>query len=229
MGQNPTIGLTLWGPLIPANDCKPCIFLLCGIQMAAGLTLWQVPGRQKPGVAPRSPWAVRSIRTLGVVSGTVLMALAALEAVRFMLPADPWVQDAARARREAEARGEKVSKWFGPKNYTPVEYTEWNRRMEQNITRAESMKERIDIARNVYHEMKASNRQRVHDLLTELQKTNVLSPSVMASDGDSAAKSTDPLWDPLDPWDELSAETDIEVRLMPHTKGVQEEEPSSVS
>lgn len=157
------------------------------------------------------------------------MAMACFELVRLQLPFDPWAEDATKARREAEARGEKVSTWFGPKNYTPVPYKDWKRRMDQGIVKAEAIGQRVETARVVYHEIKSTNRKRAHDILTDLQRTNII-PRSMSEETSSTAnmkengESIDSPWDPLDAWDDLSAETDIEVRLMPHTKGVHEEE-----
>lgn len=250
---NPSFGLSVWGPLVPASDCRECLYTLSFLQIAGGLFLWWVPAKtafqqynnnrqqyqyqyQSPSTsyatgsatsaggsssttasaanptsspfpqptivgnqqipasftqysqykpsAPLPPppidgpsnnrfsmpggggrrigtrfgfggsgmnhqipravlWQMRFVRVASFAAGAYLMFLAGLELVRLQLTFDPWAEDAAKARRNAEATLQrrygatdsraKVSTWFGPKGYRPVEYKEWKRRVDEKL------------------------------------------------------------------------------------------------
>lgn len=42
---NPSFGLSIWGPLVPASDCRECLYTLSFMQIAGGLFLWWVPAK----------------------------------------------------------------------------------------------------------------------------------------------------------------------------------------
>jgi hypothetical protein len=233
--RNPSFGLYLWGPLVPASDCTQCLYGLSGVQFVAGLMLWRLPGRKS---APhRRLWVIRSIRTGGVLAGSYLMILASMELVRLAIPSDPWAEDAAEARKAAEKRGGKVSRWFGPTGYRSIDYREWKRRMDAGIARAEAVGHRVNAAKEVYSEIRQNNRSLSHKILLDLQKENMESDQTRENKalielkhelGDSqrtenkdGGESIE--WDALEPWEKLRDDTDIVVRLMPHSRGIHEE------
>ncbi|ANB10983.1 hypothetical protein AWJ20_3777 [Sugiyamaella lignohabitans] len=218
------------------------------------------------------------------------MILASLELVRLQLPTDPWQQDAARARQQAVRKGQNPSFWFGPTGYRAVEYKEWKRRMDQALNKAQNVGKSVNLAKEVYSEIRENNRQLSHKILEELKRENEqdaqtrenkalielkeeeghdIASSSSASTSNSNINSstsdsrnlntnnnnnsngksatgeksrTDSLsvdslmsaieslsttksdeWDALEPWEKLRLETDIAVRIMPHTRGVQEQ------
>lgn len=214
--SNPSFGLSVWGPLVPANDCKPCMYTLAGLQLLGGLMLFRVPGRNPPPT--QRIWTTRLIRTMGVLSGTYMMALASLEIARLQLPNDPWVVDAARARREAESRGENVSKWFGPKNYKPVEYKEWKRRMDLEVAKMEQTQTKLASTHGLYEEIHEKNKEISSKILEQLRQEN---SNKLFNDPDVGLED-DIIWDPLDSWENLKDETDIVIRLIPHTRDFDE-------
>lgn len=223
--QNPTFGLTVWGPLVPASDCKPCLYTLTGIQGLGGLFLWWYPGR--PVSPPRNIWKTRLLRTFGILSGTYVLFLTGLELIRLQLPRDPWVEDAAAARKKAEENGKKVSWWFGPNGYKPVELGEWKRRVDGSFTRGKAENDRAKAAKMIYSEIRDNNRSISNRILTELQ--NGKTYPMQEEEDDEEAKLKDVTddeieWDVLLPWEQLREETDILVRLMPHTRAPYEED-----
>lgn len=42
---NPSFGLSLWGPLVPASDCKQCLCTLATWQLGLGIAFWMIPAR----------------------------------------------------------------------------------------------------------------------------------------------------------------------------------------
>lgn len=194
---NPSFGLSPWGPLVPASDCKVCLYTLTCLQIYGGLLLfWAKPNypRNRASPQPTQPataasantvsslpqlnqfptpntyrassssstassasyqqpftrkqiWIRRAIKATNVGLGSFLIFLAGLELFRLQLPYDPWVEDAAKARRAAESRikrsigggtvnNEKVSWWFGPKGYRAVDYKEWKRRVDESLLKS---------------------------------------------------------------------------------------------
>lgn len=224
---NPSFGLSIWGPLVPASDCRSCLYTLSGLQLVGGLLLWWLPGRN-PG-ASRPLWMTRLIRTGGVLAGTYVMGMASLELIRLQLPVDPWAEDAQQARNKAIARGEKVSKWFGPSGYRAVEYKEWKKRVDASFAAAEVMNHRAIITSKIHADIRDNNREIANRILGELRQDN--DPSVsetralidLKEEIDSGDDNNTISWDAYGPWESLCDETDILVRLMPHTRGVHED------
>ncbi|CAN6646678.1 hypothetical protein TRVA0_022S00232 [Trichomonascus vanleenenianus] len=229
--QNPTFGLSIWGPFVPASDCRECLYALTGIQTLCGLMLWWVPWMRSSGT---SRWMKWFRRAAGAAAGSYVMMLSGLEIIRLQLPNDPWADDAARARNTAEARGEKVSRWFGPAGYRPVEFKEWKRRIDARLAQGDRAHTRVETVRSVYTEIQEKNRSIAKEILTDLQRNKRFPVrEEFEEDEEKYRQANQALlrdlkdeeieWDALDPWDQLHEETDIMVRLLPHSRGVLEE------
>lgn len=218
--QNPTFGLSLWGPLVPASDCKSCLYTLTGIQGLGGLFLWWYPGRAVN--PPRNIWKTRFLRTFGILAGTYTLFLTSLELVRLQLPREPWAEDAAAARKKAIDEGKKASWWFGPAGYKAIDMTEWRKRVDGTFNMGKAETERANAAKTVYSEIKSNNRTISSRILGELQNGKVFPMHEEEDQEDAKVRNVtdDEIeWDVLVPWEQLREETDILVRLMPHTRG----------
>lgn len=221
---NPSFGLSLWGPLVPASDCTQCLCSLATWQLGVGFFFWMVPARhafnkdfyytareaqshrpsnmntpspsagsskgvnlppsftsfskykpnsgantlppqypqysqpsrprfaeamRPPPSSPSKILGMKFARVACLMVGGYLIFESGLEYVRLGLTYDPWVEDAAEARRAANAElaanhtdrskpSPKVSLWFGPEDYTPVPYSDWKRRVDQYFERKPS-------------------------------------------------------------------------------------------
>lgn len=149
--SNPSIGLKIWGPLVPASDCKKCLATLTGVQFAAGALLWLVPGRRPPPT--RTLARNRLIKLGGVVVGAYLMFTAATETARLLLPYDPWVEDAAKARAREDVLRTPQSRWspdalryawFGPTNYHAIPWTQWRERTVAYLRTSENVRNGVN-------------------------------------------------------------------------------------
>lgn len=256
--NNPSFGLELWGPLIPASDCRFCLYTLTTVQMAGGLALWWLP-------KPRP-------RILLKLAGSYLMFLSGLELMRLQLIQDPWADDAAKARRQALMKGEKANWWLGPKDYQPVEYSEWKKRVDarlnntliQQAQHGQHMKQQsiqdhqqqksgikqvavsslLNGAKDRYLHLKEKNRElgrrivatgvpdsvssnvmiqgaRKHKVFKEaepLDSEDEESPeqleNVLLEDDETIFE-----WNMTVPWNNLRDETDVQIRLIPHSRG----------
>lgn len=252
---NPSFGLEIWGPLIPANDCRSCLYTLTGLQMAGGLFMWWIPGRggmakaaaaqaARMGtvVPPGTIWKNRFLRVSGILTGTYLIFLASLELIRLQLPHDPWQIDAALARKKAEQAnpGQSISKWFGPKGYRAVEYHEWKRRVDATFEKGRTAHGKITVVNDAYNELKEQNREigrRIletglddsalqapskHAIFTDSDRKKQQQELAMQPTGESEGEEIIEIieWDNVMPWEALRDETDIQIRLIPHTRGV---------
>lgn len=262
---NPNFGLEIWGPLVPANDCKSCLYTLTGIQMATGLYMWFGPGRTKARLGtvlrPATIWKNRLLRTTGVFTGTYLLFMSSLELLRLQLTRDPWAEDAAAARRKAEARdgAGSVSRWFGPKGYRAVEYQEWKRRVDEALPQLEENNDKIvnvgrrvpqyewSVVKDVHTEIRESNRALAKKILEDglddsipsggLDQAAQLHPMFREPEDSEPAtqektkngeekeeeKENDedvPVWYAMNPWQTLRDDIDVQVRIIPHTRGV---------
>lgn len=245
---NPSFGLEIWGPLVPANDCKSCLYTLAGIQMATGLFMWWAPGRTNAArlavtqaahlpVTARTVWKHRLFRATGIFTGSYLMFLSGLELIRLQLTRDPWAEDAAAARKAAEAKvgPDKVSWWFGPRGYRAVEYKEWKRRVDAALERGEVLTQhKWTVVRDVHGELKERNRELARKILDHgLDEPLSLHPAPHPVFSESAQpiekteteeetekkkEKTDVAdWIPMDPWRDLRDEMDVQIRIIPHT------------
>lgn len=192
-------------------------------------------------VVPRKTiWKNRFLRISGIVTGTYLVFLSSLEIIRLQLPRDPWQEDAAAARRKAESAnpGVKVSRWFGPKGYRAVEYAEWKRRVDARFETAQIAHQKMQVVHTGYTEMREHNRAIAKDILDngfsdEVEKQKVKHSVFTDSESrnhprpDQTKKEErdeDQIieWNNMVPWDQLREETDIQIRLIPHTRGIGE-------
>lgn len=257
---NPSFGLEIWGPLVPANDCRSCLYLLTSIQLASGLLMWWVPGRggmakaaaeqaARMGtiVPPTTIWKNRLLRVTGILTGSYLIFLASLEIIRLQLPHDPWQADAAAARKKAEQEhpDQKVSRWFGPKGYRAVEYKEWKRRVDARFETAQVAHQKSAVVRDSYSEMRHNNREVAREILrnglkddderlqhnakpsifieTENKSSHHSKDESSKKDDDESTEEDEVLeWNNMIPWENLREETDVQIRLIPHTTGVDE-------
>lgn len=254
---NPSLGLEIWGPLVPANDVKEGLYALSGIQMATGLLLWWIPGRMKRNSiaesrfglppSPATVWRNRLLNVTGIFSGTYLVYMSVLELVRLQLSRDPWVEDAKAARRRAEAvHGKnKVSWWFGPRGYRAVDYTEWKRRVDEQLESApkktlssepqeqqsQVQQHKWTVVKDVHSELKEANRKRANEILKhEIDRLEDV-PSLIEQRHDEEAllhksgaveeadddEDEHEEWIQLEAWKVLRKEIEVHMRLFPHT------------
>lgn len=218
--------------------------------------MWWVPGRGGMAkaaaiqaarlgtvVPARTIWKNRFLRVTGLLTGSYLIFLASLELIRLQLPTDPWQEDAAAARKRAEKANpqEKVSRWFGPKGYRAVEYSEWKRRIDARFEKVEVTHQKIEMVRDSYTEMRDRNRARAREILlkglgddveqqqlkhtiftdseskSHPQKESL--PKEKSSEEEEDEEEEVIEWNNMVPWETLREETDIQIRLIPHTSG----------
>lgn len=250
---NPSFGLEIWGPLVPANDCKSCLYTLAGIQMATGLFMWWAPGRTNAArlaatqaahlpITAGTVWKHRLFRATGIFTGSYLMFLSGLELIRLQLTRDPWAEDAAAARKAAEAKvgPDKVSWWFGPRGYRAVEYKEWKRRVDAALEKGSEVvaQHKWTVVRDVHGELKDKNRELArkildhgldeplslhpaqHPVFAELAdpigKTETKDESKTETEKKKEKKEPED-WVPMEPWRELRDEMEFQIRVIPQT------------
>lgn len=244
MKQNPSFGLSTFGPLVPANDCISCLYGLAATQAVFGLISLRLGFRRVNRIInmaaappqqilplPRSKWPRRIARTFYILGGSTMLFQSSLEFLRLQLPYDPWIEEATKARREAEAKGDKVNKWFGPWDYKPMEFKEWKKKQDAHLEWAKKKKQDVVGSVNleaVYEDMKMKNRAIVEKILNDLSN-GVEFEVVEKEDPDYYQKNEALLkdlkdeeveWDVMEPWEQLQEETDILVRFMPHSRAV---------
>lgn len=201
-------------------------------------------------VPPRIVWKNRLLRVAGILSGTYVMFLASLELIRLQLPYDPWQADAAAARQRAEVAnpGQRVSMWFGPKGYRAVEYPEWKRRVDERLRKGTMAHDKIQVVKDGYSKIREQNRELGRQILKDGLDEKVGVPPTTKhavftdsdrklqqhqssedfrrSDDEGEEEEEELIeWDNMMPWENLRAETDVQIRLIPHTHGVLEDEP----
>uniref|UniRef100_A0A060TDG3 ARAD1D47630p n=1 Tax=Blastobotrys adeninivorans TaxID=409370 RepID=A0A060TDG3_BLAAD len=247
--SNPSIGLVVWGPLVPASDCKSCLYSLIGFQTVCGVAFVSNSLRYK-FQRVRSRTFRFFARSSGTVAGLALLCGSLLEVARVQLPNDPWTIDAKAARRrDPESNNGFLNKWMGPKGYRAITLDEWVRRMSNNNVEGFNRnvsKEKIEIAHVTYDEMRRQSREASRSILTQLQQDkqfpvqedpeeevqqehNQHRQPQWGQGNDSNQKDQkdqtadeEVEWDFMLPIEHLGEETDITVRLLPHTRGVME-------
>lgn len=123
--RNPSVGLRLFTPLVPASDNKPALFLVSTFQLLMGLTLMT---RRIPRIG-ESPFWARTGSITRILAGSGLIFLSGLEYARMMIPYDPWCEEAKKWRKWAIKRGYNPSWWFGAIWwYDPMLMEEWRER-----------------------------------------------------------------------------------------------------
>lgn len=141
--KNPSIGLKIWGPLVPASDNKMALFQLTGVQTLLGVWIlyrgMQLRNRRLLLVGRPVNTETRIRKWLLVATGSTLVFQSGLEVSRIILPYDPWVEELRFYRRQALKNGETVSWWFGAyKYYTPMGFDQWNAKMQLWLQKAEA-------------------------------------------------------------------------------------------
>lgn len=167
---NPSAGLNVWGPLVPANDCKPCMIAMTGFQFLTGAAFCFFPGRNPP--LGRTKWRNRGIKLAGLVAGSYLIFFSLAESLRFILPYDPWVEEAKAARARTPTSG-ILAKWFGPPGYKAMSTREWLKRTEAYLDMAASKRNDVNHAMvlhryNKTQQIRSHNRKVAQDILHSL-------------------------------------------------------------
>lgn len=125
--HNPSVGLRLLAPIVPASDNKPALFFLSTMQLLGGMAL--MARRGTPTFPTYPAWRRRISATIRFVSGSALVLMSGLEYTRMLLPHDPWLDEARHWRQWAIKNGHRPSWWFGAISfYTPMSMDEWKAR-----------------------------------------------------------------------------------------------------
>ncbi|ODQ65190.1 hypothetical protein NADFUDRAFT_51785 [Nadsonia fulvescens var. elongata DSM 6958] len=243
--QQPSFGLALWGPLVPASDCKSCLYTLVLTQMSLGVYMQFTPPRRWF----RNIWAFRASRVGSCFTGGYMAACAGLDLVRLQLNYDPWAEDAAKARKKAEKEGIKVSKWWGAPNHRPISHDTWFKRQTSIAENTATMmvrtspnikvREASEAAQRVldeavslskYEEIQKINKRSADNFITECTRRyshqiHQLEASLNTKKESNSLETDESTilddiaysWDGASPWADITAQTNIEVRLVPHT------------
>lgn len=128
--HNPSIGLRLFTPIVPAADNRPALFLVTTTQLLLGLLLMT---RRTPRFG-ESVFRARLSTVARYLGGSAAVFLSGLEYSRLALPYDPWAEEAKRWRKWAVKTGQKPSWWFGGIwHYQPMNMSEWQKKTRQWI------------------------------------------------------------------------------------------------
>lgn len=128
--RNPSIGLRLFTPVVPAADNRPALFLVTTTQLLLGLLLMT---RRTPRFG-ESVFRARTATVARYIGGSAAVFLSGLEYSRLSLPYDPWAEEAKRWRKWATKKGLKPSWWFGGIwYYQPMNMTDWQKKTRQWI------------------------------------------------------------------------------------------------
>lgn len=192
--QNPTVGLKLWGPLVPAADNFWARGILCSIQMLSSLVLfrkarfYRKKNLQTLGLPNNWHFRTRKYSYLGI--SAYLMFQTSLEMITFSVSFNPWVEEAKMYRAIAIKNGETPHWWLGPRNYQPMSLKEFNNNLDKIITILENDEEdginRLDFKLDdnipvqqihelieIHSDIKQKNSQIFHTLLsTSLKDLN---------------------------------------------------------
>jgi len=216
--KNPTFGLRLWGPLIPASDCKPCLATLATIQLGAGALLWWKPGRRPP--LGRSVFANRVIKTCGVLAGSYLILTAGLEYTRLALPYDPWAEDARAARKHyAMKTGRKYTKglswsspaswkfaWFGAPDFEAVPWSEWQKRTSAYLAKSDKAQAELEGMSKLHATLADANKATANNVLQSINSGEFPAPEVPVEELEALEAFPD-MGDDDELFDELDVQT----------------------
>lgn len=177
--QNPSIGLRLLTPVVPASDNKPALAALSTFQLLCGLGLM---GRRSVRLG-EAVWRARLGAVARFLFGGVLVLLSGLEYARLLLPYDPWSEEARRWRQWAIKNGRRPSWWYGAiEYYTPMSMDQWRAKtatwigntanaMETAVQMpADSVLSSVAIGPN--STLKAGQASTYHDIYTHLRLIN---------------------------------------------------------
>lgn len=213
---NPSCGLGIWGPLVPASDRPGCLMALAGLQFVGGVSLWLQ--RRRPPT--RSLWAHRGIRVLKFFAGSYLMFFASMEGIRFMLPYDPWVEDAKKARKEAGPSRSILRWWFGPKDYRACSWNEWKSRIENYFARVEAPLTELSEYVRLHQQVRVKNREMLNSILHEIKDGSFQHEPI---DGMATVEVDEGIdveslgFEDLDLWARFDALTPFNVVVLPHS------------
>lgn len=133
---NPSCGLFLWGPLIPAADEKPALLALTNCQVILGILCFRrfrnLRRLKVYGTANKTKFFVSKMST--VLFGSSLVVLSGFEYGRLSLHYDPWYEEATKYRKLATKFGQQPSRWFGAINYyTPMSFEDWIDQVQESL------------------------------------------------------------------------------------------------
>ncbi|CAH6721442.1 mitochondrial inner membrane i-AAA protease complex subunit Mgr1p [[Candida] jaroonii] len=179
--QNPTVGLKLWGPLVPAADNLWGRGILCSIQMITGLVLfrksrfYRKKNLQNLGLTNNWHFRTRKYSYLGI--SAYLLFQTALEMITFSVSFNPWVEEAKMYRALAIKNGETPHWWLGPRNYQPMTLKEFNNNLDKIITILENHEESTEDGINKLEFNLEDNIpvQQIHELIeihTDIKQKN---------------------------------------------------------
>lgn len=137
--RNPSMGLKLWGPLVPASDNLGGLYFLTALQLGMGMIgLHRARQLRKSRLlqfnVPNN-FQTRLTKYSCMIGGAYLIFQSGLEMTRLLLPYDPWCEEARYYRRLAAKNGDGPSWWFGAFSYyTPMTFKEWNSKVENWIS-----------------------------------------------------------------------------------------------
>lgn len=120
--NNPSVGLQLLTPLVPAADNRTALWLLSTAQLLFGVSLMtrRIPKMPESRLRARLSSMVRFTAGLGVVF------MSGLEYARLLVPYDPWADEARQWRQWATRNGQNPSWWYGGiMHYNPMSMLEW--------------------------------------------------------------------------------------------------------
>mmetsp|Transcript_6230 Transcript_6230/g.7703 ORF Transcript_6230/g.7703 Transcript_6230/m.7703 type:complete len:342 (+) Transcript_6230:129-1154(+) len=133
--QNPSLGLRLWGPLVPASDNLPALYFLTSLQIGIGLLSFNKVRYLRRANLERfhmeNTWQRRTTKWLCAIGGSYLIYQSGIEMSRLAMPYDPWYDEAKFYRKLAIKNGDNPSWWFGATGYyKPMNYKEWFAKIE---------------------------------------------------------------------------------------------------
>lgn len=179
--QNPSIGLRLLTPIVPASDNKPALFLVTTAQLLMGLTLMT---RRVPGVGETLVRA-RTASVFRYMAGCGLVIMSGLEYGRLLVPYDPWYEEARQWRQWAVRHSLNPSWWFGGIWwYTPMAMDQWRLKTSRWINNAANVLELepespnagnsvlASIAIGPHARLKPGESNTYHDIYTNLRQIN---------------------------------------------------------
>lgn len=190
---NPSIGLRIWGPLVPASDNRIGLLMLTGLQFGIGLLGFNKARQLRASKLPYNvPNTIsrRASKWMYALVGSYLIFQSGLEMTRITLPYDPWFDEAKYYRKLATRNGDVPSWWFGAyKYFKPMTFKDWNNKMEKWLNNSavaiSAMEEKsdqnsgffkINISNKPSHSpvlAKLAEKGRYIDIHQNLQKSNL--------------------------------------------------------
>lgn len=133
-GVNPSLGLAIWGPLVPPPDNTLGLRILTGVQIVLGIVGLNKARllRNKRLRASGTPvnFGSRFNKWTYAILGTLLMVESGYEFTRLISPYDPWLDERDYYKQIAISLGKPIHWWFGPMNYSPMSSKEFIEKLE---------------------------------------------------------------------------------------------------